>query len=391
MNDARPVRVLYSFPLRLGAGRVCYTAWQQVRGLHEAGAEVTVFTGSVARPVPDPVQVRTTLSRGRARLPYRAVGMTRACGWHDLLVARALPALADRIDVVHAWPRGARRTLRVARELGIPTFLERPNAHTRFAFEVVAAESARLGVTLPPGSEHAYDADVLRIEEEEFDLADQLLCPSDFVATTFRDRGVPAAKLSRHTYGVDLERFSPATGNAPDRPFTVLFAGYAAVRKGLHLALDAWLRSPASATGRFLIAGGIMPEYAAAIAGQLSHPSVHDLGHREDLPDLMRHADVMVLPSVEEGFGLVCIEAMASGCVPLVSDACTEICRHGDNALVHRVGDVAELARQLTELATDRAKLHRLRASALATAPGVTWSAAGRRLVEVYTDHLAGR
>ena len=37
------VRVLYSFPQKIGAGRVCYTAWEQVRGLHAAGATVTAF------------------------------------------------------------------------------------------------------------------------------------------------------------------------------------------------------------------------------------------------------------------------------------------------------------------------------------------------------------
>ena len=58
----------------------------------------------------------------------------------------------------------------------------------------------------------------------------------------------------------------------------------------------------------------------------------------------------MILPSIEEGFGLVCVEAMGSGCVPLVSDVCTELCRHGENALVHSVGDVETLTRHLTLL-----------------------------------------
>lgn len=34
------IRVLYSFPHKLGADRICYTAWQQVRGLAVAGADV---------------------------------------------------------------------------------------------------------------------------------------------------------------------------------------------------------------------------------------------------------------------------------------------------------------------------------------------------------------
>ncbi|PYF99677.1 Glycosyltransferase involved in cell wall bisynthesis [Georgenia satyanarayanai] len=390
MSDTA-LRVLYSFPQRLGAGRVCYTAWQQVLGLHDAGAQVTVLTGSVARPLPPSVEVRTTLSRGKVRLPYRLLGMTRACELHDRLVARQLPRLAEQVDVVHVWPRGARHTLAAARALGIPTFLERPNAHTRFAYETVAEESERLGIVLPKGSEHAYDADVLRIEEAEFALADWLLCPSDFVAQTFLDQGTLPAKLVRHTYGVDLDRFGPRPRERTGRPFTALFAGYAAVRKGLHLALDAWLDSPLAEEGVLLVAGGIMPEYAAVLRDGLAHPSVHVLGHRDDLPALMADADVTLLPSLEEGFGLVCIEAMASGSVPVVSDACTELCRHEENALVHRAGDVPQLRDHLTRMARDRPMLERLRGNALRTAQDVTWAAAGRRLLEVYTEPSAAR
>ncbi len=89
----------------------------------------------------------------------------------------------------------------------------------------------------------------------------------------------------------------------------------------------------------------------------------------------------MVLPSIEEGFGLVCTEAIGSGCVPLVSDACTDLCRHMENSLVHPVGDVDELARQIDMLHSDRSLLARLRAGCLATAPEVTWTVAGEQLL----------
>jgi glycosyltransferase involved in cell wall biosynthesis len=97
---------------------------------------------------------------------------------------------------------------------------------------------------------------------------------------------------------------------------------------------------------------------------------------------------VLVLPSIEEGFGLVCTEAMGSGCVPLVSDACTDVCRHLDNALVHHVGDVAELERHITLLHADPALLQRLRDGCLTTAPSVTWKAAGVVLLDAYREAL---
>ena len=160
--------------------------------------------------------------------------------------------------------------------------------------------------------------------------------------------------------------------------------GVCAVRKGLHFALEAWLRSAASRTGTFRIAGEFLPGYEEQLAGMLAHPSVQVLGHRDDVPELMRSSDILMLPSIEEGFGLVCTEAIGSGCVPLVSDACTELCVHEQDSLVHAVGDVDALTRHLTLLDRDRDRLAAMRVACLAAAPKLTWEVAGRQLLEVY-------
>ena len=98
-----------------------------------------------------------------------------------------------------------------------------------------------------------------------------------------------------------------------------------------------------------------------------------------------------MLPSIEEGFGLTCAEAIGSDCVPLVSNACTDTCVSGENAFVHTVGDVGALCEQITLIHEDRALLAELREGCRRSAPDLTWTAAGRRLVEAYEQVLAGR
>jgi len=161
------------------------------------------------------------------------------------------------------------------------------------------------------------------------------------------------------------------------------------VRKGLHYALEAWLRSPASEGGTFLIAGEFLPAYQEKLASMLAHPSMKVLGHRNDVPELMRKSDILVLPTLEEGSALVTSEARGSGCVLLVSEAAGAICRHMENALVHSVGDVAALTQHFTMLQEDRALLERLRAASLATISELTWDAAGVKLLEVYRETIA--
>jgi len=381
------MRVLYSFPHKLGADRICYTAWQQVRGLASAGADVLLFPGVLSRPVPDSVEVHPTLARGKLRIPYKLMGKLRALALHDKIVARRLEKLGGQVDIVHVWPCAALETIKTAKRLGIPTVLERPNAHTRFCYEVVAAECKRIGILMPHPEYQTNKTNgaVLLREEAEFQLTDYLLCPSEFVVKSFLDRGHSRTKTIRHQYGFDETRYFPASAlREPGKKFTALFVGVDAVRKGLHLATEAWLGSPAAKDGTFLIAGELTQEYKERFAKDLSHPSIVQLGHRSDVPRLMQNADVLLMPSMEEGFALVCAEAIGAGCVPLASNACTEMCRHMENALVHDVGDVATLSQHITDLHDGSELLARLRAGALRSRGDWTWTRAGHVLLRGY-------
>jgi glycosyltransferase involved in cell wall biosynthesis len=314
----------------------------------------------------------------------------RAFSLHDYIVSRRLEALSEQIDIVHTWPLGALKTLETAARLGIPAVLERPNAHTRFAYDVVKRECERLGVALPEEHEHAYNEEVLNKEEVEYKMATRLLCPSAFVARTFINHGFQEHQLARHQYGFDEQTYYPdPSPRDSGTGLTMLFVGGCAPRKGLHYALEAWLNSSACRQGRFRIAGAFVPGYAERLSDLLRHPSIQILGHRTDVPQLMRDADLLVLPSIEEGSALVTSEARGSGCVLLVSEAAGAICRHLENALVHRVGDVSALTQHITLLHEDRALLQQLRTSSLRQVSEITWAAAGVRLFDVYRETIA--
>jgi glycosyltransferase involved in cell wall biosynthesis len=382
------VRLLYSFPTRLGTPGIGTTAWNQVVGVAPHCGAVTVVCASAERPLPEGIRVVETLRVLGVKVPFRALGLMRAVKLHDARAAAVLRRLAGDLDLVHCWPLGAERTLTSARAAHVRGVLERPNAHTRFAFEAVEQVYRELGLPLDPSSPHHPRPERLAREEREYELADGILCPSDFVARTFVAEGVPESRLLRHRYGYDPSRFSVDAVPRADRPLSVGFFGRGEPRKGLHIALRAWLDSGAADAGRFVIVGPIDSGYEELLRPQLAHPSVHRHGRVDDPAALMRECDVLVLPSFEEGSALVTYEGRACGCVLAISDRTGAPAEDGVDALIHRAGDAAALTRHLRDLAADRELLERLRTAGLERARHLTWADAGRALADAYAAAL---
>src|SRR5262249_43571333 len=120
-------------------------------------------------------------------------------------------------------------------------------------------------------------------------------------------------KLRKVVYGVDLSRFRKIADPPRDR-FEVLFVGQVSFRKGVPYLLEAFstLKHPHK---RLRIVGAMQPEMKIFL--QEKHlENVEFLGAlpQPDLIPLMSASHVLVLPSIEDGLGLVLGQAMACGC-----------------------------------------------------------------------------
>lgn len=386
------LNVLYSFPSRIGSGRICHTAWQQANQISLQGTRVYLSTVSLNKDVHNVAGLKQTLAWKKWKLPIKLIGRLRSFEIHDILTAKWLERNNQTIDVIHCWPLGSKRTLKTASKCRIPSFLERPNAHTKFAFEASKKECERLGLALPKGHDHSYDEKILLREEEEYQLADYLLCPSEFVAKTFLDFNFEPSKLLRHQYGYDSSLFPTTYSTSKEnQQLKFLYAGSCEPRKGLHYILEAWKKSQAYENATLDVCGGFVPGYKDSL-GDLAHlPNVRFLGHCTDLPKRMRNADVFTLASVEEGSALVTYEARASGCVLAVSDSTGAHCTHEFDSLVHPAGNTDELAKHFSQLIESKDLLKRLRANSLTGTSELTWESAGQRLIALYKEHSAVR
>lgn len=117
--------------------------------------------------------------------------------------------------------------------------------------------------------------------------------------------------------GIDLTRVrAAAPADLPGRRPCVLFAGRLEANKGILDAVEAVRRLRRSGFDVDLLVAGDGP-----LRARLPREAwLHVLGHRDDLPSVLRSVDVIVLPSVAEGTPRVLTEAMACG-VPVVATA----------------------------------------------------------------------
>ncbi len=203
-------------------------------------------------------------------------------------------------------------------------------------------------------------------------LADRLVCVSRTVAEYMVERAhVPGRLIEVIPNGVDVEHFAQAQpisreqlGVPADAPLLISVARLDE-QKGWDTLLAALARASSAVPGVYLAAVGDGP-----LRGQLQRLAerlgIRDrlvlLGRRDDVPQLLRAADLFVLASRWEGMPNALLEAMAAGLPVLATAAhgCSELISDGATGRLVPVGDAAALGNAIIQLLTDPGDRRRL-------------------------------
>ena len=179
---------------------------------------------------------------------------------------------------------------------------------------------------------------------------------------------------------------------APDEKL-VLLIGRLVYEKGFQIALEAMPELIERVPGtRFLVAGSGTHEAQlkkqAADLGLMEHGTFLGWIGDDVLHLLYRIADVCVVPSIYEPFGLVALEAMASGCPCIVADTggLREVVPHGEVGLRFRTRDPEALGGMVERVLTDAKLREGLIAEASEHVLRFDWSDVARRTAGVYGE-----
>lgn len=289
---------------------------------------------------------------------------------HDWLVANACAALADRLKVpyvttIHATEHG--------RHQG---WVDKPPQSHIHAVERWMARRADSVITCSHYM-RGHAADIFDIDEERITVIPNGIDPRDL-------RPVGDLQALRREFASPQERL-------------VLLVGRLVYEKGFQLALDA-LPGVIERVGgvRFLVAGSGTHE--AELKAQAQKLGLTDRGvflgwiGDDALHSLYRIADLCVVPSIYEPFGLVALEAMASGCPCIVADTggLREVVPSGERVgLRFNGGDAEHLGMMIERLLIDSVLRDRLVVEASEHVLSFDWSDVAQRTRGIYRQLAA--
>jgi glycosyltransferase involved in cell wall biosynthesis len=206
--------------------------------------------------------------------------------------------------------------------------------------------------------------------------AEAVIVVSEFTASFVRSLAPDVPTVIVRS-GIDRARYSPCRRTSQRTRPVVLTVRRLVPRNGVDVLVNAWQFARLGDRADLSIAGS-GPEATRIRNMADADPSIRLIGYVPDdaLPSLYRNADVFVLPSKSgEGFGLVVLEAMASG-LPVIatkSGGVIDLVADGVNGRLVPPNDARALARALSEL-VDVADLRGgLRQGALESVSSISW------------------
>ena len=241
----------------------------------------------------------------------RRFGGSRLSAWANRRVLSAIDRLIARrlepCDVFIGMSGLAVESARAAKErFGAKVYIERGSRHV-LSQKAILDELRKNGKpahTVP-------DWDVQR-ELAGYALADRIVVPAGHAERSFLEQGVPAGKVFRNPFGVDLSTFTPTPAPPPSPP-TILCVGAWSYQKGVDVLVEAWRRLEGV---RLMHVGPVTDAPLPRDPGFIHVDPVP----QAQLRQYYAQAHVVVMASRQEGLALVQIQALACG-VPLV---CTD-------------------------------------------------------------------
>lgn len=289
-------------------------------------------------------------------------------------------------NVVYGYEYGCLDTFKTAKQLGIATIYDLPSPEHDFSENIIHQEIANYLELNTSYRQYTRKRQQVRTQRriEEWKLADLVIANSEFTKQSYANAGLDVDKVRVITYGAPPVCSEIVEKGSNDRePVNFLWAGTFSIRKGAHYLLAAWEQLEAKSLARLKVFGAMgLP--SLLIKNIPDSIELSGTVPRSELYEQYRKADILVFPTLCDGFGMVVTEAFAQGLPVITTDraGAADLIRHGENGLIVPAGNAEALAEALAWCLNHRQELKRMGQAALETAANWQWSDYRRAIVD---------
>jgi glycosyltransferase involved in cell wall biosynthesis len=375
------MEVIYSICSKLAGGGIGDTAYQAVRGIYRHGYLKQVIARGSGKIEIEKSKVRKVWYPKRMKLSYMPAW--RWYGLESLYFDSRVAAILKRTgcDVFHGWNGKCLRSLQEAKRQGAITVVERASSHILTQMKLVLEEYETYGIKDEPDPPGAIARCL-----EEYETADYITVPSQFVYDSFLENGFERDKLLLLSFGVDAERFRPV--RKEDNVFRLLFVGRLTLRKGIQYLLEAWSKLDLK-NAQLLLVGSLDKNLRPLIERYREKKNIELSGFLRNPVKVFNSASAFVCPSIEEGSALVTYEAMACGLPVIATVNSGSLVRDGKEGFLIPIRDVEVLKERIAFLYENEEKRREMGKASRERVSNYTWDGYGDKLVKAYEKILS--
>jgi glycosyltransferase involved in cell wall biosynthesis len=308
----------------------------------------------------------------------------------DRKVARNLPA---GITGVYGYEHSSLFTFQRAKQLGVKVAYEVPAPDTRYSKRVLDQELEKFPQMRTPYHIYTEKKENRRLARRmaEWESADLVVCASHFTKNSFSEYGLDTSKVRIVPLGappVVPRDAAMAQGRSLEGPLKVIWAGTFGIRKGAHYLLEAWRKGQFGRHARLSVYGTI------ALPDSVLKPLADGIEFcgtvsRDELIGKFQESDVLIFPTLADGWGMVATEAWSCGLPVIATEraGASELLQDGKNGILIRAGSADAIVDALNWCLANRAAVAAMREPALTAAAAWQWSDYRRRHADVLREN----
>jgi glycosyltransferase involved in cell wall biosynthesis len=323
-----------------------------------------------------------------AKLDREGVYADRVWEWSEKYFDKHSASLINNnTQAVYGFEHASYKLFYRAKQLGLKCIYDLPATEHDYTQRLIFSELEKFPELNSKYHKHIKTKEKERTDRRinEFKLADLVIVNSNFTKNSYHSSNYDQDKIKVVPYGAPKVHARANTYQKNNDKLKVLWVGTFSIRKGAHYALSAWRKLNIDAE-LYVFGAQELPD--RLLQGLPDNIKFSGTVPKEKLSEYYLKSDVLLFPSLCDGFGMVVTEAFAHG-LPVITTrnvgACDLVVPYSNGLIIDAFSDM-EIMKALNWCIENRSLLYDMRAKAIATAKSWQWEDYGKLLIETISN-----